>query len=645
MDLNELLRVLWQRKLIMVATTLVVLALGFASLQIQTPVYEATSTVALTPGTGTTDPIFIISQIDVITPLYAEAVKTRDTQLLAKSLQKGRDVGELTVRTFSGAPIIKIDVRSPSPAAARSGAQAVTDALLLRAQRGEIGLTDTLALSQIDRPSLPTDPVKPLPKLTMLISLVLGLGSGVAAAVLWDRLGRKIDTIDELAAAAGVPCFGEVPTERAISGLRSPNELVNDPQYRIVAEALRDIRTNLQFTNATFRSILVTSPEGRHGKTFLAFGLAATLARSGARTLLADGDLRHGRVAEMLEIPREPGVMDVLRGRPLAESLQKTGLDALQLLPGGRIEDDPGELLESSFFHTLYELEAAFDVVVVDGTPLVPVNDARLMARYVSCVLLVVSAGTSTRRQVRTAVDRLSIIGVQVTAVVLNNFQCAAGPATTGTCARPGRTDLAGQRMRRPAPRRSSERPCCHRRSGPASGGAGRRSRAFHVAFRSDGTSSAAAANPAAASRHRPAANDVSARRRCSWGDGRPGDARRRPARRGGGRPGRRVAAPRPRRRPSPWCRPTGPRPSGTRPAVGADGGFPPRRRRPASRTPNPRRGAGRWRTARSPPGGGSREHRHRRNEGAPARGWPGAGGCGPGSDRRDASSGGRCRS
>ncbi len=238
MDLNDVLRVLWQRKLIMVATTLVVLALGFASLQIQTPVYEATSTVALTPGTGTTDPIFIISQIDVITPLYAEAVKTRDTQLLAKSLQKGRDVGELTVRTFSGAPIIKIDVRSPSPAAARSGAQAVTDALLLRAQRGEIGLTDTLALSQIDRPSLPTDPVKPLPKLTMLISLVLGLGSGVAAAVLWDRLGRKIDTIDELAAAAGVPCFGEVPTERAISGLRSPNELVNDPQYRIVAEAL-----------------------------------------------------------------------------------------------------------------------------------------------------------------------------------------------------------------------------------------------------------------------------------------------------------------------------------------------------------------------------------------------------------------------
>jgi polysaccharide biosynthesis transport protein len=420
-DVNELLRVLWQRKVIVLATTLLVLALGYGTLQVQTPIYQATSTVALTPGTGTTDPIFIISQIDVITPLYAEAVRTRDTELLARSLQDGEDIGELDVRTFSGAPIIKIDVRNADPEAAQRGVQSVTDALLLRAGRGEIGLTDTLALSQIDRPALPDEPVKPLPKLTMLVSLVLGLGFGVAAAVLWDRLGRKVDTVEELAAAAGVPAFGEVPTERLIGQLSSADELVDDPRFRIVSEALRDIRTNLQFTNATFRSILVTSPEGRHGKTFLSFGLAATLARSGARTLLADGDLRHGRLAEMLQIPREPGLLDVLQGQPRASVVQGSSLDALEVLPGGRIIDDPGELLESSFFHTLYELEAAYDVVVIDGTPLVPVNDARLMARYVSCVLLVVTAGSSTRRQVRTAVERLSIIGVGVTAVVLNN--------------------------------------------------------------------------------------------------------------------------------------------------------------------------------------------------------------------------------
>lgn len=421
MDVNELLRVLWKRKVIVVATILLVLALGFGSLQVQTPIYQATSTVALTPGTSTTDPIFIISQINVIIPLYAEAVRTRDTGLLARSMQGGRDIGDLAVRTFSGAPIIKIDVRSADPLAAQRGAQSVTDALLRRASQGEIGLTDTLVLTQIDRPGLPEEPVKPLPTLTMLVSLVLGLGFGTAAAVIWDRLGRKVETVEELVAAAGVPCFGEVPTERLVSQVSSAGELVDDPRFRTVSEALRDIRTNLQFTNATFRSILVTSPEGRHGKTFLSFGLAATLARSGARTLLADGDLRHGRLAEMLHLPREPGLLEVLEGGSLAAAVQPTGLGALEIVTGGRIIDDPGEVLESSFFHTLYELEAAYDVVVIVGTPLVPVNDARLMARYASCVLLAVTAGLSTRRQVRSAVERLSIIGVDVTAVVLNN--------------------------------------------------------------------------------------------------------------------------------------------------------------------------------------------------------------------------------
>ena len=426
MDVNELLRVLWQRKLVVLVTLLAVLAVGAASLLVQDRVYRATSTVALVPeaagdGASASDPIFVISQIDVITPLYAEAVKTGDTRQLARTLQGGRPMGDLGVRTFRGAPILKIDVESTDPGAARRAAQAVTDALLSRAEDGDIGLPGTLRVSQIDRPQLPTDPVRPQPKLTMLVALLLGLGFGVGAAVVWDTLFRKVETPEELAAATGVPCFGEIPADRRIGQLSSARLMVHDERYREIAEVLRDIRTNLQFTNANVRSILVTSPEGRHGKTFLSFGLAATLARSGARTLLVDGDLRRGRVAEMVRLERSPGTIDVLRGMPLDQAARGTDLDTLKVMPGGSLEDDPGELLESSFFQVLYDAEAAYDVTVVDGTPLVPINDARLMARYVSCVIVVVSAGTVTRRQVRTAVERLSIIGVTPTAVVVNN--------------------------------------------------------------------------------------------------------------------------------------------------------------------------------------------------------------------------------
>jgi receptor protein-tyrosine kinase len=420
MDLGELARVIWQRKLVALLTAGVIVALGVASLAIQTRIYRATSTIAITPA-ASQESIFIISQIDTLTPLYAEAAQTETTFKRAVAMRGGKDIGTVSVRTFHGAPILKIDSESPDPTIAQEGAQAVTDVLLARASAGEIGLSDSfLRVTQIDRPSLPTAPVRPQPKLTLAVSILLALGFGVGAAVAWDRLGRKIETVDELAAATGLSPYGEIPTDRAIQSLSSPQLLVNDQRFRIVSEALRDIRTNLQFTDGAFRSILVTSPEGRHGKTFVSFGLAATLARAGARTLLVDGDLRRGRVAEMMQIKRAPGVMEVLNGFPLERAIRATDLDSLSVLTGGALQDDPGELLEASFFQLLYDLEAAFDVIVVDGTPLVPINDARLMARYVSTVLLVVSAASVTRRQVRTALERLSIIGVTATAAVLN---------------------------------------------------------------------------------------------------------------------------------------------------------------------------------------------------------------------------------
>ncbi len=420
MDVTELLRVLWQRKLIVVAVTVVAVALGFGALAVQTKVYQATATIALTPSGTAQDPIFIISQIDVITPLYAEAVKTHETTDDAQRRMGRRPLGDVAVRTFRGAPIIKIDVRSPDPALAQQGAQAVTDALLARVTSGVVGIPSTLAVNEIDRPTLPTDPVKPQPKLTILVALILGLGAGVGAALLWDRLGRKVETAEEVSSTAGVACFGEIPTDRAVADLASPLALVSEPRYRIVAEVLRDIRTNLQFTKGDLRSVLVTSPEGRHGKTFTSLGLAATFARAGARTLLVDGDLRRGRVAEMLSLPRHPGLHDVLNGAPLTSAVRATDLASLWVLPGGKLQDDPVEALEASFFQLLYDLEAAYDVVVVDATPLMPVNDARLMARYTSATIMVVSSGTLTRRQVRAALDRLTIIDVALTAVVVN---------------------------------------------------------------------------------------------------------------------------------------------------------------------------------------------------------------------------------
>jgi capsular exopolysaccharide synthesis family protein len=259
-----------------------------------------------------------------------------------------------------------------------------------------------------------------------------------------------VETPEVLARIAGVPSFAEIPSEPALARVRSAQEL-NDPKFRVVSEAFRDLRTNLLFTKGNLRSIVVTSPEGSHGKTTIAFGVAVSFARSGARTILVDADLRKGRVSELLNVQRTPGVSEILRGHPFESAVRHTSLENLDFVTGGRLGEDPSELLMADFPGLLHDLERIYDMVVIDTTPLVPVSDARIIARFSTATLIVASAATTTRRQLRAAVERLELISVQPTAVVLNNYGAATKSAYYGP---PESTNGSGSVSSEEKPRR-----------------------------------------------------------------------------------------------------------------------------------------------------------------------------------------------
>jgi receptor protein-tyrosine kinase len=446
MRLNELLEVLWRRKLTVIVVALIVVAIAVAALRVVTPIYESTSTLALTPKEVNTNAIFVFSTMDAIVPVYADAATSRTTRDAAVE-RLGKGVAPISVRTFQGSSILKVTARSSDPVYARDSAQAVTDALLARANSGDIGVR-ALELSQLDRPAVESDPVFPNERLTYIVAALLGLSLGVGVALLRENLATKIETVDDLARVADAPSFGEIPNEGAVVAITAPEDLVTDPRLGIVSEALRDLRTNLLFSEGNLRSLVVTSPDGSHGKTTISFGLAVTLARAGTRTLLVDGDLRRGRVPEMLKIPRSPGLMEVLLGeKALEDVIRKTSMDTLDIITGGRRAGDPGELLTVEFPGILSQLEELYETVVVDSTPVVPVSDARVMARFADATVLVASAGHVTRRQVKTAVDRLNLISVRLTAVVLNNSRASTG-SSYYTITEPGEKTATRRRVR-----------------------------------------------------------------------------------------------------------------------------------------------------------------------------------------------------
>jgi capsular exopolysaccharide synthesis family protein len=423
MDLIELLKLIWRWKLVVVAVTIVVIGAAYGVLQLVTPLYESETTLVIEPVEEDPD-FFLFSNIDSITPVYADAA-TSQTTVTAAENQLGRAVDEVTIDTIQGTPLLKLHARDSDPAEAQRSAQAVTDALLARVDSGEIGVA-SLTLSQLDRASLPGEAAYPRERLTLLVAGVLGLFLGVGAAFLGEALGARVSTVEGAEEVLGIPCFAEIPTDPALSHVFLPDALGVDVRLRRLHEALRDLRTNLQLEDDRFHSILVTSPDGRHGKSTISTGLALTIAQSGKRTLLIDADLRRGRVSELVGLPPTAGLVEALHGAPLAELVRPTKAPELHVLTRGAVVDDPGDLLRS-YPSVLRQIRERYEVVVVDTTPVAPVNDARILASFTDAVLLVVSAETATRRKLRAAMSRLELLSVRPVAFVLNRSRSRSG--------------------------------------------------------------------------------------------------------------------------------------------------------------------------------------------------------------------------
>ena len=417
MNVNDVLKVLWHRKWMIVGALICAIALAFGALRIITPEYRSSSTMSLSPKQLGNELLFF-QTLDPVLSIYATAARTKSVREEAEELIDG-SLADISVRTYSSTPIFKIDAQSADPVVARDSATAVSNALLARARDGQVGVPG-LELKMIDQPEVPTAAIFPNKKLTYAIAVLLGLGFGIAVAFLWENLGRRVRTRADLADATGVPVFAEIPLAPRIRKVHSLGTFLLDPELRTVSEALRDLRTNLAFAVEGTRSIVITSPEGRHGKTTVAAGLAVTIARSGARTILVDADLHRSRVAEMLGVEPVPGLREVLEGGHLDRNVRATRLEHLDLLTAGRHGSDPTELLASRFRVTLDALKEQYDAVVIDAPPVAPVNDARVIASLAQTTIIVCAAGKATHRSVRDAVERLKLVSVTPTAGVLN---------------------------------------------------------------------------------------------------------------------------------------------------------------------------------------------------------------------------------
>jgi capsular exopolysaccharide synthesis family protein len=322
--------------------------------------------------------------------------------------------------------ILEIAATDLDPTRAAQIANAVSEQL--RTAAGDLSPqkpdgTKAVQATTIASAQLPDEPSSPKVPMNLGIGLIVGLLLGLGIAVLRHLLDTKIRNENDVGLVTGSPILGVVAYDQEVPS--HPVILRDEPQAA-PSEAVRRLRTNLQFIDVANRpkSIVVSSSIPAEGKTTIAINLAVSLADTGARVILIDADLRRPSIAEYLGIEGQVGLTTVLIGRAdVKDVVQPFGTSSLDLLPAGQVPPNPSELLGSAAMASLLErLSAAYDMVLLDSPPLLPVTDAVVLSKMAGGAVVIVGADRIHRPQLQQSLDSLETAGAHLFGIVMNKI-------------------------------------------------------------------------------------------------------------------------------------------------------------------------------------------------------------------------------
>lgn len=438
MNLSDYLRLIRRRWLfVTTAGVLGVLLAGVVSLLLP-PTYKATTQLFVAiQGSGT---VMELQQGNTFTQARVESyVRTASTPSVLEpaieSLGLDTSPSELASNIEAIAEpdtvLIRLSASSESPVEAAALAQAVAESLVdvvEELERPSPDQASPVRLSVVASASAPSTPSSPNAALILTAGLLIGLTLGFFLALLRFALDTRIRGEADLRNETNAAILGGIT--HSMDAEKKPL-LTQAGHQSPRAESFRQIRTNLHFATvrASSKALLITSSLPGEGKTTTATNVAIAMAQSGRRVALIDADLRRPMVASYLGLEGNAGLTTVLVGdAKVHEVLQPWGDDQLYVLASGKIPPNPSELLGSrEMTELLAELEGAFDVVIVDAPPLIPVTDAAVLAQSVGGVILVVGADKIRSQDVSKALSSLELVKANLLGVILN-FLPSKGP-------------------------------------------------------------------------------------------------------------------------------------------------------------------------------------------------------------------------
>jgi len=286
----------------------------------------------------------------------------------------------------------------------------------------------TNPISIIDRAQMPSSPSYPRPALNMALASLAGVALALVAGFARTRMDDKVHGPTDVESDFRAPLLGVIPL---LKGDESIAEAMDDP-LSAVTEAHHAICLALNPVVQTPQHsvLLLTSSSSNEGKSTIAVKISSSLAATGKKVLIIDGDMRRGSLHKLLGLSNHLGLTDLLSkrsGEGLMDAVQYCEHHGFSVLSrGGRSSVNPAQLLANSRFVALLDEAAGlYDAIVLDGPPVLGLADAPRISGMADATIFVVEANRTSKADVRIALKRLDDAGADQIGLVISKYDPA----------------------------------------------------------------------------------------------------------------------------------------------------------------------------------------------------------------------------
>lgn len=282
----------------------------------------------------------------------------------------------------------------------------------------------------VDSAVYPRSPIKPNKQRNLLLSVIFGLMGGIGLAFFVEYFDDTVKDTQEIEKLVRLPSLGIIPFQTQLNP-ETKHLLAKSDFSNPVSEAFRSIGTFLLLSSSTNppKTILITSPGAKEGKTTMCINIAAVLAEAVGDGIIIDADLRRPRLHNFFKLDNKNGLSKYLSGNIEFDGndgrlIKPTSLKGISVITSGPTPPNPSELLYSAKMKDLLDaLQATYKFVIIDAPPVMGMPDSILLSNLVDGTVLVVKAGETQKSALAETKKIFNSVNAKLLGVVLNGVK------------------------------------------------------------------------------------------------------------------------------------------------------------------------------------------------------------------------------